>query len=78
MGYLIINTKDNGEYRDEMRHKMSKNFRHGMRTSSNYKDEEEMKKVYCEGYEHGYEDAMKELSEGAGNSKSGEFRYGSR
>lgn len=82
MGYWIINGKDNSEYREEMRSKMSENFRRshmrnqGGSPGAQFKSEEETKMAYCEGYEHGFEDAMKAVSQGGGEFKSSEFRYG--
>lgn len=83
MGYLIINSKDNSEYRDEMRNKMSENYRRsthmrnmgGSPGALSYKSEEAEKEAYCKGYEHGYEDAMKE-SQGGSEYQTSEFRYG--
>lgn len=79
---MIINTKDSSDIREEMRGKMSENFRHTrMRNSTHYKSEDEHKEAYCEGYAHGYEDAMKEISGGGeqgSNGNTSEFRYGGR
>ena len=72
---------DRGE-REEMRYKMSTAMRRGrMRhvggsPGAQFKSEEEMKEVYCEGYKHGFEDAMKETSQSSGEFRSSEFKYG--
>lgn len=83
MGYLIINTKDNSDYREEMRNHMTESFRRsthmrnmGGSPGAQYKSEEETKKAYCEGYEHGFEDAMKEVSQSGGEYRTSEFKYG--
>ena len=73
--YYIPDRRDNDSRWEQMHGKMSENFRRTrMRNSTHYKNEQETEEAYCKGYEHGYEDAMKEM-QGADRQTS-EFKYG--
>ena len=80
MSGWIINPKDGEVNFDHLHHKMSENFRRthmrnaGGSPGAQYKSEEEIKEAYCKGYEHGVEDAMKQMQ--GGDLRSSEFKYG--
>ena len=74
-GFIIMNDKDGDSRWEHMRSKMSENFRRSrMRSSTHYKSETEVEEAYCKGYEHGVNDAMKEMS--GGEHMTSEFKYG--
>ena len=79
--YIIPNNRDNDSRWEQMHGKMSHEFRkHQMRNvggspgAVSYKSEAEIEEAYCKGYEHGVNDAMKQMQEG--QFKTAEFKYG--
>lgn len=76
MSYIIRNDKDGDSRWEQMHGKMSQEFRkHHMRGSTHYKSDAEIEEAYCKGYEHGVNDAMKQMQE-EGQYKTSEFKYG--
>lgn len=81
MSAWLIDPKEGEVNYDHLHKKMSENFRHstsmrsvGGSPGAQYKSTEKIKEAYCKGYEHGVEDAMKQLQ--GGDFRTSEFKYG--